>query len=146
VDSAWNVWRDSLVAALESLRDGEFLNTWGPVTTRERGSGLLGRTRKPDIVSAPVVRFLCTEGILLVESVPAFPTAREPQLTDEQRRQLSTAGWLMPGDEGYNATGGDDVRVFIPQAEAARAADLAVETYRILGVTDPSSVEQERGS
>lgn len=146
MDGAWDLWRNRLLGQLESLSDGEFLNTWGPTQTRERGTGIFGRARKPEVVSAPVVRFLCTEGSLLVESVPAFPTAHDPRLSDEQRRELSAAGWLMPGDEGYERTGGEDLRVLIPQGDAARAADLAVATYRVLHVDDPTSVEQERAS
>lgn len=143
--SSWDQWRDRLAGELSSLRDGEFPNTWGPSVTRERATGLFGRSRRPEVRSAPVVRFLATEGFLLTESVPAFPTRGEPPLTDEQRAALSAAGWSMPGDDGYTAIGGDDLRVYIPRAEVSRAAELAVVTYRVLGVQDPARVEQDRG-
>lgn len=142
---SWGQWCDRLAGELASLREGEFLNTWGPSVTRERPNGLLARSRRPEVFSAPVVRFLATEGFLLSESVPAFPSRGEPPLTDEQRAALSSAGWLMPGDDGYVAVGGDDLRVFVPQAEAPRAARLATVTYQILGVGDPALVEQDRG-
>jgi hypothetical protein len=98
------------------------------------------------VLSAPVVRVLCDQGVLLVESVPAFPARGEGRLDDDQRTALRAAGWLLPGDEGYVPVGGPDLRVYVPRGEAPRAAALAATTYRVLGVADPAVVEEERGS
>ncbi len=146
--SAWRSWRDQLTDDLLSLGEGEFLNTWGPARTRDggrdRGTGWFGRSKPPEVVSAPVVRVLRTEDLLLVESVPAFPGRGEPELSDERRSRLRAAGWLAPGDEGYVPVGGPDLRVYVPARDAAQVADLAVETYRILGVEDPAVLTVER--
>ncbi len=144
MEEIWRSWRDQLVDDLLSLGEGEFINTWAPAVTRDGGSGWFGRRRPPVVVSAPVVRMLRSEDLLLVESVPAFPGRGEPGLSEEQRSALRAAGWLAPGDHGYVSVGGPDLRVHVPVAEAARAADLAVETYRVLGVEDPALVSQER--
>lgn len=147
MSTTWKQWQDWLTQELGSLDEGEFLNTGGPAVMRDRGPGLFGRPRKPAVVEAGVVvRFLNSEGWLLLESVPAFPTSGEHPVSDEQRDELSTAGWLMPGDADYNSVGGPDLRVFLPHAESDRAAELAVRTYRILGLDEPAQIEHDRGS
>ena len=145
--TSWEQWQDWLTQEIGTLGEGEFLNTYGPAVMRERGPGLLGRPRKPEVVEAGVVvRFLSSQGWLLAESVPAFPTRGERPVSDEQRRELSESGWLMPGDPDYNPVGGPDLRVLLPGAEPGRAAELAVRTYRILGCDDPARIEHDRGS
>lgn len=144
MEETWRNWRDQLADDLLSLGEGEFINTWAPAVTRDGGTGWFGRSKPPEVVSAPVVRVLRSEDLLLVESVPAFPGRGEPGLSDEQRSLLRSAGWLTPEDEGYVPVGGPDLRVYLPAQDAALVADLAVETYRILGVEDPSVLTQER--
>ena len=144
MDDTWRSWRDQLTDDLLSLGEGEFINTWAPALMRDGGTGWFGRSKPPVVVSAPVVRLLRTEDLLLVESVPALASRGEPELSEDQRARLRTAGWQAPGDEGYVSVGGPDLRTYIPVQDAGRAADLAVETYRILGVDDPGVVAQER--
>ena len=144
LSSEWRRWRDQLTDDLLSLGEGEFINTWAPAVTRDAGTGWFGRAKPPEVVSAPVVRVLRSEDLFLVESVPAFPTRGEGELSEEQLSRLRAAGWLAPGDEGYVPVGGPDLRVYLPARDAAQVSDLAVATYRTLGVEDPAVLTQER--
>lgn len=146
MDEAWREWCDRLAAELATLGESEFLNTAGPVVTRDAGRGLLGRPRRPVVVSAPVFAVLGMGSHLLAESVTAFPTRGEPELGDEQREQLRAAGWSMPGHAGHEGAGGPQLQVYIPSSQPERVAELAVETYRILGVSDPADVTVDRGA
>lgn len=145
MDDPWQTWADRLAQQLATLGEHEFLNTWGPRITEERSQGLFGRRRKPRLISAPVVRYLGTEGQLLCETVAPFPAPDQPAVNEDQRAELSRLGWLMPGDDGYEPMGGPFCRVYLPVAEAPRAAELAAQTYVALGVAGPEEIEMERG-
>lgn len=141
----WSAWTSRLADELGSLADREFVNLVGPATSADPPRGVLARLRRPR-PTGPVVRILRLGSHLLCESVAPFPTRDEPPVSAERLGLLRRAGWLMPGDEGYEPMGGDFCRVHVPTEEAGRAARLASTTLKILGVQGPELVDIDRSS
>ncbi|MBO0845021.1 MAG: hypothetical protein J2P22_06345 [Nocardioides sp.] len=106
---------------------------------------MFGRKRKPRVLSEPVVRFLRIEDCLLAETVKPFPSSGEPPVDDVLRDRLRSLGWLMPGDEGYEPSGGPYCRLHLRTDQAADVVRLAARTLVALGIEGPDRVEQDSG-
>lgn len=146
--TTWEEWRAQLARTLCSMADGEFLNTAGPSTTRQRSpSRFLRRTRKPEVVYGPCVTVAVSASHFVLDGFAVGGEPVLPYLDEAQRALLADAGWLLPGDPGYPPGGGTAALwIELPTAEFERAAWLIMRTYQVFGSADPTELETERGS
>ena len=144
-DAAWERVAERLVAALESLADGEFLVLAEPDAPGGPRRGLLRRRVRPGPIR--YVQYLRIGSWLKGECVGAASFGGDWDVTASQDGQIRGLGWRAPGDvdETEDGTSYPNYRRTLPREEFRRAATMGVAALHVLGA-DPEGLSQQRSS
>lgn len=82
----WESWTHRLAGELATLREHEFVNTWGPSVTEERSPGLFGRRRKPWVRVYLPVSEAATAARLAARTYPVLGIASPDEVEMERGR------------------------------------------------------------